>query len=80
MTAFKADSIGANKKEVDEALEAKYDEKLTLDEAIKLCLDALRSTQDQKLQPENVEISYVPVKTRKCVTLQDKDVGKYLKS
>ena len=79
MTAFKADSIGANKKEVDEMLESKYDEKLTLDESIKLCLDALRSTQDQKLQPENVEISYVPVKTRKCVTLLDKDVGKYLK-
>jgi len=80
MTAFKADSVGANKKEVDEMLESKYDEKLTLDEAIKLCLDALRSTQDQKLQPENVEISYVPVKTRKCVTLQDKDVAKYLKA
>jgi proteasome alpha subunit len=80
MTAFKADSVGANKKEVDDMLESKYDEKLTLDEAIKLCLDALRSTQDQKLQPENVEISYVPVKTKKCITLQDKDVAKYLKA
>jgi proteasome alpha subunit len=79
MTAFRADSIGANKKEVDELLESKYDEKLTLEEAIKLCIEAIRSTQEEKLLPENVEISYVPAKTRKCVTLADKDVGKYLK-
>ena len=79
MTAFKADSIGANKKEVDELLEAKYDEKLTIDEAIRVCIEALRSTQEQKLQSENVEISYVTVKTKKCVSLEDKDVGKYLR-
>ncbi|MDD5172190.1 MAG: archaeal proteasome endopeptidase complex subunit alpha [Candidatus ainarchaeum sp.] len=80
MTAYKADSIGANKKEVDELLEAKYDEKLTLDESIKLCVDALRKTQEEKLQQENVEISYVTVKAKKTITLPDKDVGKYLKS
>jgi proteasome alpha subunit len=80
MTAYKADSIGANKKEVDELLESKYDEKLTLDESIKLCVDALRKTQEEKLQPENVEISYVTVKAKKTITLPDKDVGKFLKS
>lgn len=80
MTAYKADSIGANKKEVDEILEAKYDEKMSLDDSIRVCLEALRKTQEAKLLPENVEISYVPARTRKCVTLPDKDVGKYLKA
>ena len=80
MTAYVADSIGANKKEVDEYLESKYDGKLTLDESIKLCVDALRKTQEVKLLQENVEISYVTVKTKRCVSLPDKDVGKYLKS
>lgn len=79
MTAYKADSIGANKKEVDEILEAKYDEKLALDDAIRLCVEALRKTQEAKLLQENVEISYVTVKTKKCVTLPDKEIGKYLK-
>jgi len=79
MTAYKADSIGANKKEVDELLEAKYDEKLTLEESIKLCVDALRKTQEEKLQQENVEISYVAVKAKKCITLPDKEVSKYIK-
>jgi proteasome alpha subunit len=80
MTAYKADSIGANKKEVDEILEAKYDERLALDDAIRLCVDALRKTQEAKLLQENVEISYVTVKSKKCVTLPDKEIGKYLKS
>jgi len=80
MTAYKADSIGANKKEVDEYLESKYDDKMGLDDAIKLCVEALRKTQETKLLQENVEISYVTTKTKKCICLPDKDVGKYLKS
>ncbi len=80
MTAYKADSIGANKKEVDEFLEAKYDEKMPLDDAIRLCVDALRKTQEEKLMQENVEISYATVKAKKVISLPDKEVGKYLKS
>jgi len=80
MTAYKADSIGANKKEVDDILEAKYDDKNTLDDSIRICIEALRSTQEQKLQAENVEISYIAARTKKCVSLVDRDVGKYLKS
>ncbi|MFH0737927.1 MAG: archaeal proteasome endopeptidase complex subunit alpha [Candidatus Micrarchaeota archaeon] len=80
MTAYKADSIGANKKEVDDYLEARYDEKMGLDDAIRLCVESLRKTQEEKLIQENVEISYVSVKTKKSVSLPDKEVGKYLKS
>lgn len=79
MTAYKADSIGANKKEVDEILEKNYKDTLTVEEAIKIALDSIRMTQEEKLQPENVEISYITTKTRKCVTLSDKEVGKYLR-
>jgi proteasome alpha subunit len=80
MTAYKADSIGANKKEVDEYLESKYDEKMPLDDAIRLCVESLRKTQEEKLMQENVEISYATQKTKKVVSLPDKEVGKYLKS
>jgi proteasome alpha subunit len=78
MTAYKADSIGANKKEVDEILEDKYSERMSLDDAIGVCIDALRETQEEKLIPENMEISYVPTKTGKCSVLTDKQVSKYL--
>jgi proteasome alpha subunit len=79
MTAYKADSIGANKKEVDELLEKHYRDSMTTDEAVELALEALRKTQDEKLQQENVEISICDLKTKKCRTLLDKEVAKYLK-
>lgn len=79
MTAYKADSIGANKKEVDDILEKNYKDTLTVEEAIKIALESIRATQDEKLQAENVEISYIPVKSKKALTLADKEIVKYLK-
>ncbi len=79
MTAYKADSIGVHKKEVDEILEKKYDDKMTVDEAISLAVHALRTTQEEKLIAENMEISYVPTSTKQCITLPDKEVAKHLK-
>jgi proteasome alpha subunit len=79
MTAYKADSIGANKKEVDDLLEKHYKDTMDTDEAVELALEALRKTQDEKLQQENVEISICDLKTKNCRTLFDKEVAKYLK-
>ncbi len=79
MTAYKADSIGSGKKEVDELLDKHYRETMTVDEAIHLCVSALKKTQDQKLQPENVEISYISVGNPVSVSLENKEVAKYLK-
>jgi proteasome alpha subunit len=79
MTAYKADSIGANKKEVDELLEKKFKESMSITSAIDLALEALRESQEEKLLQENVEISICDFKTKKCKSLADKEVGKYLK-
>ncbi len=79
MTAYKADSIGASKKEVDEILEKKYKETMSLDEVVKLAVDALNKTQEEKLTAENIEISIVDASTKKHKTLSDKEVAKYLK-
>jgi len=79
MTAYKADSIGANKKEVDEMLEKHYKDTMGVDEVVELALEALRKTQEEKLAQENVEISLCEMKSKKCRTLTDKEVAKYLK-
>ena len=79
MTAYKADSIGANKKEVDELLEKNYKDSLSLEEAIKVAVDAIKGTHEEKILPENMEISYINVKSKKLVSLSDKEVAKYLK-
>ncbi|MGV8085057.1 MAG: archaeal proteasome endopeptidase complex subunit alpha [Candidatus Bilamarchaeum sp.] len=79
MTAYKADSIGANKKEVDELLEKNYKDSLTIEEAIKVAVDAIKGTHEEKILPENMEISYISIKSKKLVSLSDKEVAKYLK-
>lgn len=78
MTAYRADAIGANKKEVDEILEKRYKDTMEVKDAIKLAIDALNRTQEEKLNPDNVEISYVDSK-KKHKVLTDKEVMKYLK-
>ncbi|MBU0586148.1 archaeal proteasome endopeptidase complex subunit alpha [Candidatus Micrarchaeota archaeon] len=79
MTGFKADSIGINKKEVDDILEKNYNEHMGLDETIELGLSALKKTSEEKIHAENVEIAYVERKNKKFVTLDDKAILKYLK-
>lgn len=79
MTAYAADSIGANKKEVDEILEKNYKDTMTIDEAIALAILSLKKTNEDKLQPENMEVSYIDSKNKKCVTLNEKEIAKYLK-
>ncbi len=79
MTAYKADSIGVHKKEVDEILQEKYSDKISLKDAIDLAVTTLRETQEEALKPENMEISYITTKNRKCITLEDSEIAKYLK-
>lgn len=79
MTGFLADSIGSGKKEVDEILEKGYKENMPLDDAIALALNALKKTSEEKLQPQNVEISYIESKNKKFVSMNEKDILKYLK-
>ena len=79
MTAYKADSIGSGKKEVDAILEKSYKDSMTLEEVVALGVDALKKTQEDKLLPENLEISIADIKTKKFVCLSDKEIAKYLK-
>ncbi len=79
MTAFMADSIGASKKEVDEILERRYKDTMGIDDAIRLAVDALKRTQQEKLHTGNLEISIVPMSTKKSKSLSEKEIAKYLK-
>jgi len=59
MTAFKADSIGAGKKEADKMLENGYSEKMSLRDALKLGIKVVKKVTNSKLGNNNLEISYV---------------------
>lgn len=79
MTAYKADSIGAGKKEVDAILEKNYKDTMTLEEVVALGVDVLKKTQEEKLLPENLEISVADTKTKKFSCLSEKEVSKFLR-
>ncbi|MFH2105626.1 MAG: archaeal proteasome endopeptidase complex subunit alpha [Candidatus Micrarchaeota archaeon] len=79
MTAYKADSIGSEKKEVDEILEKHYKETMAIDDAIGLAVMALKKTREDTLVPDNMEIGYADIKTKKFVNLSAKEIAKYLK-
>jgi proteasome alpha subunit len=78
MTAYKADSIGASKKEVDEILEKKYKDHMDTEAVIKLGIDALKRTQEEALHPGNVEISVIEEATKKNKNLTEREIMKYL--
>jgi proteasome alpha subunit len=63
---FLAAVIGRGSTRAGEFLESKYDKtrKQSLDQAIKLALDALREATDSELTPDNVEIAKIPTSTR----------------
>ncbi|MFH1222455.1 MAG: archaeal proteasome endopeptidase complex subunit alpha [Candidatus Micrarchaeota archaeon] len=79
MTAYYADSVGSAKKEVDEFMEKKYKEGMTTDETIRLAVDALKKTQEGAITAVGVEIAYIPVSTKKYVTLNEKEITKFIK-
>lgn len=78
MTSYKADSIGASKKEVDEILEKKYKDGMETDAAIKLGIEALKRTQEEALHPGNLEILVIEAGTKKNQSLGEKEIMKHL--
>lgn len=59
MVAYKADSIGAGKKEADKILEAAYKPDMSTKEAISLGIKAVSKVINTKLTSRNLEVAYV---------------------
>jgi proteasome alpha subunit len=59
LMAYKAGSIGAGRNTVMEMFEDKFKEKMTMDKAIQLGLQALDAATETGLNPSAVEIGYV---------------------
>ena len=59
MAAYKADSIGAGKKEADKILESEYRSSMSTKDAIDLGIKVVRKVVSTKLTESNLEIAYV---------------------
>jgi len=78
MTGYYADSIGSAKKEVDAYLEKHYDQKMKVDEAIKLGVDALKKTSETKITEEELEIAYMVKGEKRFRVLRPDEIKVFL--
>lgn len=63
VASYKAQAIGGGASTATEVMEKKYDEKMGLDGAVSLGLEALGAVMETKPTPENVEMALIPMKT-----------------
>ena len=75
---YKATAIGSGKKGVEQLFEKEYKEGLSMDEAVKLGLRALRKVTEEKLTPAVVDVSYVEAASRKAKDLSNDEIARHL--
>ncbi|MFB6125714.1 MAG: archaeal proteasome endopeptidase complex subunit alpha [Halolamina sp.] len=76
---WRALSIGANRSDVREYLEAEYDDVADLDDGIDLALRALaESNDDDGLEPDGVGLATVDAESERYVQLTAEEVEEYL--
>lgn len=78
--SYNAVAIGAGSDQVTELFENKYSSKITLDEAIKLAVEAIYLVSEEKVGSEHVKIATVKNETKTMKQLSDEEVRAYTKS
>ncbi|MBC7218583.1 MAG: archaeal proteasome endopeptidase complex subunit alpha [Hadesarchaea archaeon] len=79
VAAYKCQAIGGGAQTVTDFFEKRYDEKLSLEDAILLALEALRQVVEGDFTEENVEMAVIPVKTGRFEKLSNEEIAKYIK-
>ena len=75
---YKATAIGAGRNEAMDVFEEKYQEDMSLDEAIVLALDAVYEATEGKVTDKTVEIAVIDKDTEQYRKLNDDEVSKYV--
>uniref|UniRef100_A0A7J3ZLD5 Proteasome subunit alpha n=1 Tax=Fervidicoccus fontis TaxID=683846 RepID=A0A7J3ZLD5_9CREN len=77
--SYKATAIGRGEQRIEELLEKKYREDLSLEEAILLAIEALKSSSSERLAARNIDIAVVPCDTKEYRKLTEQEVEEYFK-
>ena len=77
---YKATAIGSGVQAAMDVFEERYEEDLSLSEAIDLGLDALYEATDGKTNNTNVEIAVIEISTQQYRKLEDAEVEKYVEA
>lgn len=80
VAAYKCQAIGKESQTVVNFFEEKYDPNLSLEDAIKLAVEALSKVVEPPLTPEKLEMAVIPLETAKFRKLTQTEISKYTKS
>ncbi|MFH0874882.1 MAG: archaeal proteasome endopeptidase complex subunit alpha [archaeon] len=76
---YKATVIGEGETEIEEMLYKQYKDNLTLDEGLKLGLEALKKTLNTNFDVERIDTAYITLKDKKYTKLSREKLNEVLK-
>ncbi|MEM2878379.1 MAG: archaeal proteasome endopeptidase complex subunit alpha [Candidatus Hadarchaeales archaeon] len=79
VAAYKSQAIGGGAQAITDFLEQKYDENKSLEEAVRLAIEALKNVGEGELTAEKLEMAVISVETKTFKKLTDEDINNYLK-
>lgn len=76
---FKATVIGEGEPAIEEILDAEYNEKLTIEEGLKLALSAMTRALNKQLTQDKIDVAYISTATKRFVKVKKDKLDKVLK-
>ena len=76
---FRATVIGEGETEIEEILNREYSEKLTIEEGLKLAVDALNKVLDKSFNVDRVDAAYITTAEKKFVKVKKDKLERLLK-
>ncbi|MBN1682559.1 archaeal proteasome endopeptidase complex subunit alpha [Candidatus Bathyarchaeota archaeon] len=75
---YKAISVGRKSEESNKLLEERYNDNITLNEAIKIAIEAVKIASDGNISASNIKVAIVPSDNKVFKRLSEEEVQKYL--
>lgn len=75
---FKATAVGRKNEEANRLLEEKYRDDMSLDEAVKLAIEAVNVASDIPVTSKTVKVAVIPAETKTFKRLTEEEVEKHL--
>ncbi len=75
---YKARAMGRNADQADKLLDERYDDGITLEEAVKLAIEAVKTASEGEITPDIVKVAVIPKETKTFRRLSEEEVAKHM--
>lgn len=75
---YKATVIGEGEAEIEDILHKQYNDKMDMEEALKMCLKALQKVLDKNFSPERIDAAMISMKTKQFERISRERIEKLL--